>query len=80
MWGDFSSHLLGDSQGDTLPEFLDNFEPILNALDLDTAFTHQVLSKGYAAFDLSFSDLNKFGFLHPMCIPVHYEYCPLVYL
>ena len=47
MWGDFSSHLLGDSQGDTLADVLDNFEPILNALDLDTAFTHQVLGKGY---------------------------------
>jgi hypothetical protein len=47
MWGDFSSHLLGDSQSDTIADFLDNFEPILNALDLDTAFTHQVLGKGY---------------------------------
>ena len=33
--------------GDTLGDFLDNFEPILDALDLDTAFTHRALGKGY---------------------------------
>ena len=40
--GDFSSHFGGDALG----YFLNNFEPILDALDLDTSFIHRDLVKG----------------------------------
>ena len=47
MWGDFSPHFWSDTWGDALGDFLDNFEPILHALDFDTAFIHRALGKGY---------------------------------